>query len=240
MKKSILILFIAGATFCNAQQTITIPSQVKKIEVTGSAEMEVVPDEVYIGITLQEYRDKQKEKVTIDAISKNFLTICEKAGISKDRIEVQNMSGFDNTEWYYRRRKKEQPDLLQSTTYIVKFSNPADVDKLVNMLDDNATNNVYIQKLSNSKETEYRKQLKTQALQNAKEKARYLLEGVGEKVGGLLYVKEIEYSQGIPEYKRGFLSNTLMETQSQPSANEGLNFKKIKYRYEMEAHFAIQ
>jgi uncharacterized protein YggE len=225
--------------FCSAQQTITIPSQVKKIEVTGSAEMEAVPDEVYIGITLQEYRDKQKEKVSIDAISKNFLAMCEKAGISKDRIEVQNMSGFDNTDWWLRRRKKEQPDLMQSTTYIIKFSNPAEVDKLVNMLDDNATNNVYVYKLSNTKETDYRKQLKTQALQNAKEKARYLLEGVGEKVGGLLYVKEIEYSPGVPMYKSMGLSNSMME-QSQTSANEGLNFKKIKYRYEVEAHFAIQ
>jgi uncharacterized protein len=239
MKKSILVLFFVTATLCSAQQTITIPSQVKKIEVTGSAEMEVVPDEVYIGITLQEYRDKQKEKISIDAISKNFLAICEKAGISKDRIEVLNMSGFDNTDWWHRKRKKEQPDLMQSTTYIIKFNNPAEVDKLVNLLDDNATNNVYIHKLSHTKETEYRKQLKTQALQNAKEKARYLLDGVGEKAGGLLYVKEIEYSPGIPEYKRGFLSNTMME-QSQVSANEGLNFKKIKYRYEVEAHFAIQ
>jgi uncharacterized protein YggE len=238
MEKSILILFVVAATFCSAQQTITIPSQVKKIEVNGSAEMEVVPDEVYIGITLQEYRDKQKEKVSIDAISKNFLSICDKAGISKDRIEVQNMSGFDNTDWWVRKRKKEQPDLLQSTTYIVKFSNPAEVDKLVNMLDDNATNNVYLYKLSNSKETEYRKQLKTQALQNAKEKARYLLDGVGEKVGGLLYVKEIEQGQ-IPYYKGAAFSNT-MRMESETSANEGLNFKKIKYRYEVEAHFAIQ
>src|SRR5690349_17201196 len=188
MKKIFFILCVTAASWCSAQQTITIPSQVKKIEVTGSAEMEVVPDEVYLGITLQEYNNKQKEKISIDEISKNFLAICDKAGISKDHIEVQNMSGFDNSSWWYRKRKKEQPDLMQSTTYIIKFSSPAEVDKLVNKLDDNATNNVYIEKVSNSKETEYRKQLKIQALQNAKEKARYLLEGVGEKVGGLLYV----------------------------------------------------
>lgn len=238
MKKSIFLLFIAAATICSAQQTITIPSQVKKIEVTGSAEMEVVPDEVYVAITLQEYRDKQKEKVSIDEISKNFLSICEKAGITKDRIEVQNMSGFDQTDWWYRKRKKEQPDLMQSTTYIIKFSNPAEIDKLVNKLDDNATNNVYLQRVSNTKETEYRKQLKIQALQNAKEKARYLLDGVGEKVGGLLYVQEIEQGQ-VPMYKNyGMLSNSMRAEDT--SANEGLNFKKIKYRYEMEAHFAIQ
>ncbi len=226
-----------SATVCRAQQTITIPEQVKKIEVTGSAEMEVVPDQVYIGITLQEYTDKQKVKKTIDAIQKEFLAMCEKAGIGKDRIEVQNMSGFDQTSWWYRKKKNEQPDLLQSTTYIIKFGSPAEVDKLVNLLDDHATSNVFVSKTSHSNETEYRKQLKTQALQNAKAKAQYLLEGVGEKVGGLLYVKEIEAGVAPMRMNMGFLSNTRVE---ETSANEGVNFKKIKYRYEIEAHFAIQ
>ncbi len=237
MKKFIVVLLLMSATVCRAQQTITIPEQVKKIEVTGSAEMEVVPDQVYIGITLQEYTDKQKVKKTIDAIQKEFLAMCEKAGIGKDRIEVQNMSGFDQTSWWYRKKKNEQPDLLQSTTYIIKFGSPAEVDKLVNLLDDHATSNVFVSKTSHSNETEYRKQLKTQALQNAKAKAQYLLEGVGEKVGGLLYVKEIEAGVAPMRMNMGFLSNTRVE---ETSANEGVNFKKIKYRYEIEAHFAIQ
>ncbi|MEO5570413.1 MAG: SIMPL domain-containing protein [Bacteroidia bacterium] len=241
MKKLILVLLFVSGVVCrnNAQQTLTIQDKIKKIEVTGSAEMEVVPDEIYIGIALQEYYDKQKTKMTIDAISKNFLTVCEKAGITKDRIEVQNMSGFDNTSWWYTKRKKEQPDLLQSTSYIIKFSVPAEVDKMVNMLDDNATNNVYVNKTSSSKETEFRKQLKIQALQNAKAKAQYLLEGVGEKAGGLLYVKEIESNDG-PVFKNYAIANSMMASGGEASANEGLNFKKIKYRFEVEAHFAIQ
>jgi len=240
MKKSILILSFLSITVCPiiAQQTITIPDKVKKIEVTGSAELEVVPGEIYIGITLQEYYDKQKVKATIDALSKKFLAACEKVGLTKDRIEVQNMSGLDNTSWWYRKKKKEQPDLLQATTYIIKFSTPAEVDKLVNLLDDNATNNVYIVKTSSSKETEFRRQLKIQALQNAKAKAQYLLESVGEKAGGLLFVKEVE-SYGVQVYKNYAMANSMM-TDGEVSANEGLNFKKIKYRFEVEAHFAIQ
>ena len=31
-----------------------------------------------------------------------------------------------------------------------------------------------------------------------------------------------------------------LEILGEASANEGLNFKKIKYRFEVEAHFAIQ
>jgi uncharacterized protein YggE len=241
MKKIILLYLIASAFAfsIHAQQTITIPNQVKKIEVTGSAEMEVVPDEIYVSITLQEYYTKQKEKAGIDEISKNFLAACEKAGITKDRIEVQNMSGFDQTSWWQRKKKKEQPDLMQSTTYTVKFSSPSEVDKLVNMLDDNATQNVYINKTSSSKETEYRKQLKIQALQNAKTKAQYLLEGIGEKAGGVLYVKEIEVNDyPVPMYKNTAMVNSFVTSEN--SANEGINFKKIKYRFEVEAHFAIQ
>lgn len=238
MKKLIFILIFTIPGINMAQQTITLSEPVKKIEVTGSAEMEVVPDEIYTGITLQEYYNKQKEKQTIDEISKNFLATCVKAGISKDRIEVQDMSGFDNTNWWHRKRKKEQPDLLQSTTYIIKFSNPAEVDKLVNMLDDNATQNIYINKTSSSKQAEYRKQLKKEALQNAKAKAQYLLEGIGAKAGAVLYVKEIELND-FPVYKGRMESNAMMIDEAS-SANEGLNFRKIKYRYEMEAHFAIE
>lgn len=237
VKRLLLVILMSVPLMNLAQQTIHLPDPVKKIEVTGSAEMEVVPDEIYIAITVQEYYNKQKEKINIDAISKNFIATCEKAGISKERIEVQDMSGFDNTSWWYRKRKKEQPDLLQSTTYIVKFSNPAEVDKLVNMLDDNATQNIYLYKTSSSKQAEYRKQLKKEALQNAKAKAQYLLEGIGAKAGSVLYVKEIEQHE-FPMYKGMMESNAMMAQDG--SANEGLNFRKLKYRYEVEAHFVIE
>ena len=243
MKKNFLLLFLIILTVetLQAQQplnTLTLTSPVKKIEVTGSAELEVIPDEIFVGITLQEYYTKTKEKITIDAISRSFLATCEKAGITKDRIEVQDMSGFDNSSWYYRKRKKEQPDLMQSTSYTIKFGSPAEIDKLVNILDDNATQNVYLSRKSNSKEKEFCKQLKIQALQNAKAKATYLLEGIGAKTGAVLFVREIEFNEA-PMYKNyDRMANTMME--SAGSANEGLSFRKIKYRYDVEAHFGIE
>ncbi len=240
MKKTILLALLTTFTWnaLFAQPTNSLPIPVKKIEVTGIAEMEVVPDEIYIGITLQEYYNKQKVKIDINEISKKFLATCEMSGITKERIEVQNMSGFDNTNWWNSRRKKEQPDLLQATTYLLKFNAPGEVDKLVNMLDDNATQNVFVSKTSSSKEKEYRKQLKIQALQNAKVKANYLLEGIGEKAGKVLFVKEVDAAQ--PEYPmyQMKMANTMMAGDA--GANEGINFKKIKYSFQVEAHFAIE
>jgi uncharacterized protein YggE len=238
MKKFAVILFLFTVQTTYSQTvTAVVEDKTKKIEVTGSAEIEIVPDEIYVNFTLQEYYDKSKKKIDIDQIQKDFLDRCTKAGISKDRIQIQNMSGFDQNNWYWRKKKKEQPDMLASTVYIIKFTTAADIDKLVNTLDDNATTNMYISRTSHSQIEDYRKQMKVKALQAAKAKAQYLCEGIGEKVGKALYIQEIE-NQGPVMYGRMEMSNAMMK--SQDSANEGIDFQKIKVRMEVLARFEIQ
>jgi uncharacterized protein YggE len=233
---ALVFLFVRISSPC---QTVTaiVEDKTKKIEVTGSAEMEVVPDEIYLSITLQEYYDKQKNKMDIDHIQKDFLERCTKAGIGKDRIQIQNMSGFDQSNWYWRKRRKEQPDLMASTTYVIKFSLASDIDKLQNMLDDNATQNMQITKMTHSKIEDYRQSVKIKALQAAKAKAQYLCESIGEKVGNAIYIHEVESGYAVPMYK-SMQANAMMMDNS--SANEGIDFQKITIRFEMQAQFAIQ
>ena len=200
--------------------------------------MQVVPDEIFVNFTLQEYYNKQKVKIDIDDIQKDFIERCIKAGIEKDRIQIQNMSGFDQNRGYWRKRKKEQPDLLASTSYIIKFSNAADIDKLVNTLDDNATQGMNISKTTHSKIETFRKDIKIKALQAAKAKAQYLCESIGQKAGEALLIREIESGNMVPMYKT-MMSNSMRDTEEM-SANEGIDFQKITIRFEMQAQFAIQ
>lgn len=237
MKYLLTAAFFFLSSYVFSQATTASDDKIKKIEVTGSAEMQIVPDEVFVSITLQEYYDKSKTKHDIDEIQKNFLEKCAKAGIQKDRIEIQGMSGFDQSRWYWRKRKKEQPDLLASTTYILKFSNPAEIDKLVNLLDDNATQNMYVTKTTHTNMEAFRKEVKIKSLQAAKAKAQYLCESIGEKVGGAVFIREVESGPIMPMYKN-MMSNAMMD--SHESANEGIDFQKITVRYEMQVQFAIQ
>lgn len=235
---ALLTILLISKTI-TAQITTDSKEKTKKIEVTGSAEIEVVPDEIYVNFSLQEYYNKAKEKINIDAIQKDFLDKCTNAGITKDRIQIQNMSGFDQSSWYWRKMKKEQPDMMATTTYLIKFSTAGDIDKLVNTIDDNATQNMYISKTANSKIEDYRKDIKIKALQAAKAKAQYLCESIGEKVGIALYIKEIEEGDYQPPIMdRAMFSNSAMS--AAPTANEGLDFQKIKIRYEILVQFAIQ
>lgn len=236
---AVLIALITQQCLVNAQLQSDTKEKVKKIEVTGSAELEAVPDEIYVSFTLQEYYNKQKAKMDIDAIQKDFVDRCAKAGISKERIQLQNMSGFDQNNWYWRKRKKEQPDMMASTTYIIKFGNAAEIDRLVNSLDDNATQNMYINKTATSKMEEYRKEVKIKALQAAKAKAQYLCESIGEKLGTALYIKEVEENGYVrPMYQRTMEANMMMDKAG--PANEGIDFQKIKIRHEIMAAFSIQ
>jgi uncharacterized protein YggE len=218
-------------------QTVTaiVEDKTKKIEVVGSAEMQVVPDEIYVTFMLQEYYDKQKNKIDIDRIQRDFLDKCEKAGITKDRIQIQNMSGFDQSNWYWRKKKKEQPDMMANTSYVIKFKLASEIDKLVNVLDDNATQNMYISKTTHSNIEAFRKEIKTKALQAAKAKAQYLCESIGEKAGNAIHIQEIEAGSPMPMYK----SNMAMMA-GDASANEGVDFQKITIRSEIQATFAIQ
>ena len=246
MKKKAVIISMALSIFISysviAQSANSnIEEKIKKIEVTGSSEMQIVPDEIFVNVTLQEYYNKQKSKIDINEIQKEFLQKCMNAGISKDRIQIQSMNGYDQSSWYWRRRKKEQPDLLASTTYVIKFSKVSDIDKLVNDLDDNATQNMQIVKTSHSRIEEFRKEVKIKALQSAKTKAQYLCESIGEKIGSAIFIHEIENGpeNNYPMYKT-MLSNNMMEGDSNQGANEGIDFQKITIRYVVEAQFAIQ
>jgi len=200
--------------------------------------LRIVPDEIYVNFTLQEYLDKQKEKISIDEIQKDFLDKCSKAGIGKERINIQNMNGFDQGNWYWRNRKKQQPDLLASTTYILKFTNAGEIDKLVNSLDDNSTQNMYISKTTHSRIEEYRKDVKIKALQAAKSKAQYLCESIGEKIGKTLFIQEIEDYNYSPGYKSMAMSNEM--DMAAPTANEDIDFQKIVIRFQMKAEFEIE
>lgn len=242
-------LFLFHAVFAQAQQG-TQPGCYpfpKTIAVTGSAEMEVVPDEIYVQVDLREYKKRGEEKVDIEKIKTDFLGYCRTAGIAETNISVASFDGY-NMANIWRRRKKD-PELLASISYQVKFSNTKLIDDLVNLLDDQATNNFRITRATHSKIADYRKQLKIQAVKAAKEKAQYLTEAVNEQVGQAIEIQEPqEYTSSdvVAAYynNKNKTSNEYyrdeMKSGGYGITDAGVDFRKIKLRYEVKALYALK
>ncbi len=246
MKKTLIfttIIAIACTTKAQNTQPGCFPFP-KTISVNGSAEMEVIPDEIYVQVDLREYKKKGEDKTELDKIKTEFLANCKTIGIADSNIAVASYDGY-NLAAIWRRRKKD-PDLFSSITYQIKFNNTKLMDDLVNKLDDEATSNFAIVRTSHSKIVEYRRQLKIMAVKAAKEKANYLAESVGEKIGEAITITEPEeyVSSDVQSgYYKTFArqnSNTLAKAEGYGIADGSVDYRKIKLRFEVKVLYALK
>jgi len=214
----------------------------KTINVSGIAEMEVVPDEIYVVVQLREYDKKGGGKTDIDAIKSDFVKAALSTGIPEADISVQSYQGWDGNYWLYKKNKKKNPDLKASITYQVKLSTTKKMDELVQRLDDEATQNFLISRVSHSKLQDFKRQLKIQAVKAAKEKAIYLAEAIGEKAGEAVTINEPNEITVQPPYP--MMANMKMRGEvaamdaGQQEAN--IDFKKIKLQFEVNAVFSLK
>jgi uncharacterized protein len=237
MRKFLLLIAFCPGPVAWSQQPAANPFP-KTITVTGSSEMEIIPDEVYVNVVLKEYQKKGEPKRNLEILKNNFLASCLQAGIPDSVISIASYGGHNNY-WLLRKSKKTNPDLFATITYQVRFSASKQMDELVEKLDDEATQGFDIVYSSHSKMTEFRKQVKTHAIKAAKEKALYLTDAIQEKLGVAITVKEPdETAYGI----RGqfYYSNEINRSVSEPPAGATVDFKKIKLRYEIHMVFALQ
>jgi uncharacterized protein YggE len=207
----------------------------RTITVSGSSELEIVPDEIYVQVDLREYEKKGQNKVTIDRIRQEFLKSARSLGIPDSAISISAYDGSNGNPWLRKKKKKEE--LMASITYQVKLASSQQMDALVNVLDDDATQNFAIIKTSHSRIEQIKKQLKIEAVKTAKEKAIYLAAAVGEEVSVAVTINE-PGETFLPYYN--MRANVMMKEENAVDEAQSIDFKKIRYKYEVSVVFALK
>ncbi|HYG39965.1 MAG TPA: SIMPL domain-containing protein [Cytophagales bacterium] len=227
------MLLVGFNAFSQNTPTATLIDNTRKIEVMGSAEMEVVPDEIYYTISLKEYKNNNK-KVEIEALEKQLVKAVSAASIPKEDLHIENMQGYN--EYWEKKRKSE--DFLISKQYVLKLNNLFKINEIMSGVDPKGVAYTNISKYSHSKIEQFRKEIKIKALQAAREKAGYLLDGIDEELGEVLQIQEIgEY---YPQPFESRMANMEMKAMSADEASPEIGFKEIKLRYEVRAVFKIK
>lgn len=236
---NLLITCCFSLLFASCGEGNDKPEVPKKIEVTGSAEMEVTPDEIYMSFTLKEYLDASKKKVKLDQIKANFLTLCKEQGVPDSSITVSRYSGYERRDYYWYKRRKSEPDFMASISYTVKANSTDILDAIVAGLNEKAVDNFTITKTEYSDIVKLRQEVKTMALIAAKAKAEYLAKGIGEEVGEALLIQEIENGY-VSDNINKRLSNSIGIVSEDNMENSTPSYEKIKIRYEMRADFKLK
>lgn len=208
----------------------------KKIEVTGTAEAEVTPDILYIGMSLKEYfRDaNNKKKVEIEELERQLQAAVLKAGIPQENFTINNISSY--TTWW---EKKKNTEFLARKQYRIKVTDLSKFNEIMSAVDPKGIEYSNIESYDYSKIETLKRDLKIKALQAAKDKASYLITSIGGTLGNPLDIQEINneyYPQ--PVYRANAMMKTSDAAESAPMPD--IDFKKIKLMYQMRAVFEIR
>lgn len=221
LKHFLLIGLLTFGSLINAQE-------IKKnfIEVTGVAEMEVEPDEIIFNVGIKGDNKNQladNEKLLFETLKSN--------GVKNEDIKFKSM--YQNI---YSKTK------IFTKNFQFKINKKTDMSGLFEGLNQKWVNNINISEIKNTKIADFRKTVKINALKAAKEKADYLLESIGKKVGNSLEITEIEdYTSDmiIPMAYRSKVANVQMEAADSNVDYSFENIENIKLKYSIKTKYEI-
>lgn len=201
------------------------------IEVTGTSEIEIVPDRIHYIIEIREYFEEEfdgkskpeeyRTKVSLDRIEQGLREVLHDAGISPDAVRTQEIGDY----W-----RKQGQDFLVAKTFDITLLDFKQIDEIIKRMDTRGIHTMRIGELENSDMLSYHQKGKIAALKAAQRKAAYLVEALGKKLGPVIRIVEDEAGGSLPFSQSNVLSSNVVSFDS---------FRTIKKKYSMLVRFEI-
>lgn len=230
----IILTILWGTNLSSAQTPETTARESRYIEVIGTSETEVIPDEIHYLIEIREYWEEEfdgkskpenyRTKVGIDHIEANLRQTLKWAKIPEESIRMQEVGDY----W-----REPGHDFLVAKQFDITLTDFNQIDRIVSMIDTRGIRSMRIGELKNKNIRLSRQQGKIAALEAARFKAAYLVESMGKKLGDVLQIVE-EPEGGFSPW--GVVAQSNVAT-SQAESFDG--FRTIQLRYSMRVRFAI-
>ena len=201
------------------------------IEVTGTSEIEIVPDRIHYIIEIREYFEEEfdgkskpeeyRTKVSLNRIERGLREVLHDAGISPDAVRTQEIGDY----W-----RKQGQDFLVAKTFDITLLDFKQIDEILKRMDTRGIHTMRIGELENRDMLSYHQKGKIAALKAAQRKAAYLVEALGKKLGPVIRIVEDEAGGSLPFSQSNVLSSNVVSFDS---------FRTIKKKYSMLVRFEI-
>jgi uncharacterized protein YggE len=223
----LIVVFFATTSF--AQETF---KGEPFIEVSGTAKIELDPNEIYLQVRLREF-EENKNKTSLEKLDKDFLDALKAAGIDKNRLQLSNVGSEIG------KLGKKEKDAFREKTYVIKLTSGAELEKLLNKLESVKVHQANITKITHSDIEKMKLDLKVSALQAARAKAEAMVKSIGRNIGKPLMIREWES----PVYEPA-VANVMVRYKANEMAADEMEsetaFKKITLQTQVTAQFEIK
>lgn len=213
--------------------TLSLQAQTNEryIEVTGTSEIEIVPDEIHYLIEIREYfkeefdgKSKPEEyrtKVPLAEIEQGLREALANSGIPQNAIRTQEIGDY----W-----RQQGQDFLVSKKFNITLTDFNQINEIVKRIDTKGIHTMRIGELENNDMPAYHQKGKIEALKAARRKATYLVEALGKRLGEVIRIVEKDSGYASP-----FAQSNVMSS----DAASFDNFRTIKKNYSMLVRFEI-
>ena len=224
-------------------QDAPYPEKFRYIEVAGTSEVEIVPDEIHFVIGIKEYFEEEfdgvskpedyKTKVRIETIESQMRDALHSIGINDNDIRTQEVGD------YWRERGM---DFLIGKNLDITLHDFTMIDSIISVIDTRGVSSMRIGNMSHKDILKYHEQGKKDAVLAARHKAEYMAGALGEKLGQVLSI--VEHGGGTDYYTVVQNSKMRMEgafgdavAAAAPASDA---FRTIKYTYSVTCRFALK
>ena len=231
MRLNILIVLFLIATTTFAQEVF---KGEHFIEVTGSAEMEVEPNEIFLFIRLREF-EENRAKVSLEKLDQDFLQAVKAANIDR-----KNLTIADAGSKLSKIRRKDK-DAFREKSYEVKLASAAELERFLEKIEPVKVDQLDLTRLHHTDMDKFKIDLKVKALQAAQSKASTLLKAVGAEIGKPIMVRDWDQDpvQPLPQAR---MANVMYKAEAGDMMveDEQIGFRKLKLRAQITAQFEIK
>lgn len=225
MKLFVLVISLLSVLSLSAQ------TNERYIEVTGTSEIEIVPDKIHYLIEIREYFEEEfdgkskpeeyRTKVPLSEIEQGLREALDNAGISQNAIRTQEIGDY----W-----RQQGQDFLVSKKFDITLTDFNQINEIVKRIDTKGIHTMRIGELENKDMLAYHQKGKIEALKAAQRKATYLVEALDKRLGDVIRIVEEGSSNAFPFAQSNVLSS---------DAASFDNFRTIRKNYSMLVRFEI-
>ena len=198
---------------------------------TGTSEIEIVPDKIHYLIEIREYFEEEfdgkskpeeyRTKVPLPKIEQGLREALAQAGIPQKTIRTQEIGDY----W-----RQQGQDFLVSKQFDITLTDFNQINEIIKHIDTKGIHTMRIGELENKDMLAYHQKGKIEALKAAQRKATYLVEALGKKLGNVIRIVEEGSSNAFPFAQSNVLAS---------DAASFDNFRTIKKNYSMLVRFEI-
>lgn len=185
MKNTLFILFVLLSANLFGQNGDKNFIDQNYIDVTGKAEKEIAPDEIYLQIIINE--KDNKGKVSLEKQENEMIKTLKSLGIDIDKSLKVRDQGSNFKDYLLKKNV-----ILTSKEFQLLVHTGQMVGKVFVALEEIGISNINVERVDHSELEKFKREVKVSAVKDGKEKASDLAKAIRQDIGRALYIREIE------------------------------------------------